>query len=142
MRVVLLIFSVLILSLSGCASLKKDSPGNQLQHLQMQISNLQSELRQKDEEIGSLSRQLEQEQEEKIKVSKDKKTKISATGNVLSVKKIQLALKNAGLYNGVVDGKIGRDTKKAIRDFQKANGLAVDGIAGGDTCMKLEKYLK
>ena len=31
------------------------------------------------------------------------------------------------------DGDFGPGTEKAVRDFQKANGLAVDGIAGPDT---------
>lgn len=31
------------------------------------------------------------------------------------------------------DGDFGPGTEKAVREFQKANGLAVDGIAGPDT---------
>ena len=31
------------------------------------------------------------------------------------------------------DGDYGNGTEQAVRDFQKANGLAVDGIAGPDT---------
>ncbi len=31
------------------------------------------------------------------------------------------------------DGDFGPGTEKAVRDFQQANGLAVDGIAGPDT---------
>jgi hypothetical protein len=32
----------------------------------------------------------------------------------LTHKDIQFALKNAGLYNGIIDGKIGKNTKKAM----------------------------
>jgi len=46
---------------------------------------------------------------------------------------IQLALKNAGFYNGTIDGKIGKNTKKAIREFQKTNGLKADGVVGPKT---------
>ncbi|MCX5716492.1 MAG: peptidoglycan-binding domain-containing protein, partial [Candidatus Omnitrophica bacterium] len=45
-------------------------------------------------------------------------------------KQIQTALKNAGLYIGQIDGKIGPLTKKAIEEFQKSNGLKVDGKVG------------
>ncbi len=54
---------------------------------------------------------------------------------------IQTALKNAGLYTGVVDGKIGPMTKKAIQEFQKTNSLQVDGKVGPKTWEALSKYL-
>ena len=56
-------------------------------------------------------------------------------------KEIQTALKNAGLYAGTIDGKTGPRTKKAILDFQKANGLKADGKVGPKTWAALEKYL-
>jgi peptidoglycan hydrolase-like protein with peptidoglycan-binding domain len=56
-------------------------------------------------------------------------------------KEIQMALKNAGFYAGVVDGKIGPQSKKAITDFQKANNLQADGKVGPKTWMVLGKYL-
>jgi len=58
-----------------------------------------------------------------------------------SKKEIQLALQNAGFYQGEVDGKIGPVSKKAIEEFQKANGLKVDGKVGLQTWGALEKYL-
>lgn len=58
-----------------------------------------------------------------------------------STKQIQRALKNAGYYTGNVDGKIGPKTKKAIREFQKANALAADGKVGPKTWAALSKYL-
>ncbi len=54
---------------------------------------------------------------------------------------IQTALKNANFYNGPIDGKIGPKTKKAIEEFQKANGLKVDGKVGTKTWALLSKYL-
>jgi len=58
-----------------------------------------------------------------------------------SALEIQTALKNAGYYEGSVDGKIGPQTKKAVEDFQKANGLKVDGKVGPMTWSALGKYL-
>ena len=56
-------------------------------------------------------------------------------------KEIQTALKNAGYYSGSIDGKIGKQTKKAIREFQSANGLKADGIVGPKTRDLLLQYL-
>jgi len=56
-------------------------------------------------------------------------------------KQIQLALKNAGYYSGAIDGKIGKVTKDAIKAFQRANNLIVDGKMGKKTWELLRKYL-
>ena len=37
--------------------------------------------------------------------------------------------------------KTGKTTKKAIKEFQKANGLTTDGIVGKQTWLRLKKYL-
>jgi peptidoglycan hydrolase-like protein with peptidoglycan-binding domain len=58
-----------------------------------------------------------------------------------SVKEIQAALKNAGVYSGEIDGKLGPMSKKAVEEFQRTNGLAVDGKVGPKTWVALSKYL-
>ncbi len=54
---------------------------------------------------------------------------------------VQTALQHAGFYTGNVDGKIGPKSKKAIEDFQSANGLKVDGKVGPKTWEMLGKHL-
>jgi peptidoglycan hydrolase-like protein with peptidoglycan-binding domain len=54
---------------------------------------------------------------------------------------IQTALKNAGYYTGAIDGKLGPLSKKATEEFQKANGLNVDGKIGPKTWAVLSKHL-
>jgi peptidoglycan hydrolase-like protein with peptidoglycan-binding domain len=54
---------------------------------------------------------------------------------------IQTALKNAGYYNGNIDGTIGPKTKQAIKDFQFKNNLSSDGKVGPKTWSKLSQYL-
>ena len=54
---------------------------------------------------------------------------------------IQTALKNANFYAGTIDGRLGPVSKKAIMEFQKANGLAADGRVGPKTWAVLEKFL-
>ena len=56
-------------------------------------------------------------------------------------KEIQQALKNAGLYEGEIDGKIGPKSKKAIEEFQAKNSLKVDGKVGANTWKRLKEYL-
>ena len=58
-----------------------------------------------------------------------------------TVYEIQTALKNAGFYAGMIDGKKGPLTKKAIEDFQRANNLGVDGKIGFKTWALLSPYL-
>ena len=56
-------------------------------------------------------------------------------------KDIQVALRNAGFYKGEIDGDIGPMSEKAIREFQEANNLVVDGKIGPKTWAVLKKYL-
>ena len=53
------------------------------------------------------------------------------------VKELQLALNEAGFDCGKVDGIFGGKTKAAVKDYQKAHGLKVDGIVGRQTWASL-----
>lgn len=57
--------------------------------------------------------------------------KIGSKGD--EVKQLQAALNATGNYNLKVDGIFGKDTDKAVRDYQGKNKLSVDGIAGAKT---------
>src|SRR5690625_2432940 len=64
------------------------------------------------------------------------------TSNIDSnIKKLQQDLKSLGYNPGKIDGIDGKNTKKAVREFQKAEGLTVDGIAGKKTKAKI-KHIK
>ena len=58
-------------------------------------------------------------------------SRYGSSGN--EVKQIQTKLKSWGYYNGSIDGIYGSKTLKAVKSFQKKNGLTVDGIAGPST---------
>ena len=51
----------------------------------------------------------------------------------VSILDIQRALKRAGFDPGTLDGRLGKKTKSAIKDFQRNNGLKADGIVGEKT---------
>ena len=51
----------------------------------------------------------------------------------MTIKQVQNLLAYHDLYKGIVDGIWGPLTEKAVRDFQKAFGLEVDGVVGRAT---------
>ena len=50
---------------------------------------------------------------------------------------MQIVLKSYGYYNGIIDGKFGNNSKKALVLFQGANNLSPDGVLGQQTCKLL-----
>lgn len=53
------------------------------------------------------------------------------------VKSAQQKLKDDGYYNGNIDGQDGPETHAAIRKFQEAQHLKVNGMLDKQTCNKL-----
>ena len=49
----------------------------------------------------------------------------------------QLELRNMGLYNGSLDGVVGPETKRALEQFQKNNGLDRTARLDGQTMVAL-----
>jgi len=63
------------------------------------------------------------------------------TADSITTKDMQLALRNASFYKGNIDGVSGPAMTSAIMEFQKANGLKPDGVAGSRTKGELIKYI-
>ena len=156
-----------LLALSGCAVTQ--SPDSEIEGLRKQLnivegqtqekdrqitslqdslhkgkSDLQSQLEEKEKTIASLQLALDNEAKQRALLSE----KIDAlTGqyktraSVNYIKQIQTALKNAGYDPGIIDGKLGSKTRKAIRYFQKENRLDINGKIDKKTWLKLKKYL-
>jgi hypothetical protein len=61
---------------------------------------------------------------------------VSAGSTGAIVTEVQTTLKSYG-YTVVVDGKFGSQTEKAVRSWQRSNGLTVDGIVGPVTLQSL-----
>ena len=126
-----------IFVLGGCTTVNKtDLLLNQ--GLRNKIMALETELRDKDDEINSLK-------ESSMKSSEDFNVNLGKAGEVnpqVDPKQIQTALKNAGYYQGTVDGKLGKKTRRAVRAFQRANNLPVDGKVGKNTWEVLKVYLE
>ena len=59
----------------------------------------------------------------------------------LHAQRVQMALKNAGVYQGRVNGMVGKNTKQALRYFQKMRGLRITGTINTATWNYLAPYL-
>jgi len=59
----------------------------------------------------------------------------------LNVRFIQVLLKEAGFNPGSIDGKMGARTKSAVKKFQEAYELKVDGKIGYQTLGKLAAFI-
>jgi peptidoglycan hydrolase-like protein with peptidoglycan-binding domain len=57
------------------------------------------------------------------------------------VSRLQRDLGQLNYYESPVDGVYGPQTSAAVKDFQRANGLVVDGVAGPATMAKINKQL-
>lgn len=125
--------AVFVFSLSGCATMRKND-ALEIQGLRNKVSALEAQLKEKDDELNSLKETSVKGGEETGRVGEAKQQ--------ADPKQIQTALKNAGFYQGNVDGKMGKKTRRAVREFQKANNLPVDGKVGKNTWVVLKDYLE
>ncbi|MDD5611265.1 MAG: peptidoglycan-binding protein [Candidatus Omnitrophica bacterium] len=131
--ILFLLVAFFAVSLVGCATTGKKSTE---QELKDQVSTLERQLQDKDAEISNLRDALAASIQEKENFAK---SKVCAK---YTMKDIQTALKNAGFDPGTIDGKGGKQTKEAIKAFQKANGLVADGKVGKKTWALLGAYIE
>src|SRR6478752_5308348 len=68
-------------------------------------------------------------------ISSSSLLRVGSTGP--NVQSLQQQLKNKGYFKGTTTQYFGSITKNAVKAFQRANGLLVDGEAGPDTLNKL-----
>ena len=129
-------------AVSGCAGQRYTQ---ELKRLQSQVGTLDERVTQL-ERVGGSSPVAEAPAEPAteptaIHVKAADSTPKSAAASIKpSTREIQQALKNAGFYQGSVDGKTGQFTKEAIKEFQRVHGLTDDGIVGKKTWAKLSAY--
>ena|SRR3989338_1123109 len=124
---------------SGCATTraKHDATAN----LQNQVTDLQSQLQAKDQEIQDLQARLESYERALPSTSGYPKGISSSSIKVpgVSVKDVQQALLRAGFDPGPADGRMGKKTRAAVKEFQRRNNLNADGIVGEKTWSLLKQ---
>ncbi len=130
-----LFFLASLVFIAGCATTraKRDTTAD----LQSQVTELRSQLQTKDQEIQELQARLESNDRAIQNVPTYAGSNISSSSLIrvsgVSVKDVQQALARAGLDPGPVDGRMGKKTKAAIKEFQRSHHLRADGIVGEKT---------
>ena len=157
------IIFLLALVASGCSTTRTVQPPTETK-LQMRVVQLENKVEEREKDIEDLRSEIDE-------ISRQMETKSAAPnssrvesipgpstatatqpvtnylyGDIIRVdahpQDIQTALKNAGYYNGNVDGKLGQNSQKAIRDFQADHNLQADGVIGRKTWAELKNFLK
>jgi len=139
-----LVFSFLVVfavALTGCATKgtvrQKDM---EIQGLKNQVTVLETQIQNKEQEINGLKEALNTRQAEEAKVESEAKENAVVKAHT-SVKDLQMALQNAGYKPGKIDGRMGTQTRDALKAFQKAHDLKANGRANKKTWALLGKYL-
>lgn len=138
-----------IASIAGCSTVPKKKYEQDMGGMKAKVETLETRVEGVETKQAQVERMTSEQAQalEELRLRKEKvvETNISVknrTGGKVKegIKDIQECLKNAGFYNGKIDGVKGRNTKKAIKEFQKANGLKADGKVGPKTWEILSKY--
>lgn len=140
----LVVAAAVVLVVSGCSTVpkhfKEDMTGmkTKVDTLESRVDTVET----KQAEVEKISAEQLQAIEE-IKAQKQQqvsKSNVGIKSRSVSAAELQAALKNAGFYDGKLDGVKGPQTKSAIKAFQEANGLRADGVVGPKTWDLLCRY--
>jgi len=134
MRKILAFILIVSFMLPGCAVFQQKD----IKDLKSRVSSLERQQSSFESQAVSESPQTYTQAVEVQKVTPAPKPKAVSK---MTSKEIQAALDNAGYYYGPIDGKIGKLSTKAIKEFQADHGLKVDGVAGTQTQLLLFEYL-
>jgi len=138
------LLSLMTVTLTGCAGHR----AAQTQNLNMQVAQLDGRISMLENHLGLIEGKAWNQRED-VSYLRGRVEGMQAgfgqSGRAASIKstpkRIQTALKNAGYYSGSVDGKVGPQTKQAIKEFQRTHGLSADGKVGPKTWTQLAQYL-
>lgn len=136
---------VVAFAVSGCSSVPKKTR-EEMTGIKTRVDTLESKVGEMETKQAYTERATQEQAAaiEEMKSVKMANTNISTKPRGARagarMKEIQQCLKNANFYDGTVDGIKGGKTRKAIKDFQKANGLTADGLVGKKTWEALGKY--
>jgi len=150
----------LVVFMAGCSTTKTAMPSSS--HMQLRVSSIESQLDDQSQDISELKTSVSELSNsvkhvvslkqhsgtatKTIKKVVSNKQTQSKYQNILRVpvapREVQSALKEAGYYQGTIDGRLGPQSERAIKEFQSDHDLASDGIVGKKTWTELKTYLE
>ena len=138
------LMGLMAVTLTGCAGHR----AAQVQDVKMQVAQLDGRVSMLENHLGLIEGKAWNQRED-VSYLRGRVEGMQAgfgqSGRAAAIKStprgIQTALKNAGYYTGSVDGKIGPQTKQAVKEFQRTHGLSTDGKVGPKTWTQLAQYL-
>jgi DNA-directed RNA polymerase alpha subunit len=131
-----------VVGIAGCASAPKKAE-EELKTVKTKVDTLETRVEGVETKQADMERAAAEQAQAlaaKATVETNITTRTGTCKGSERIKEIQTCLKNAGFYDGNVDGVKGKQTKKAVKDFQKANGITADGVVGKKTWELLSKY--
>lgn len=143
----LVIAMIAVFFIAGCETVPKKFR-EEVSGIKSKVDTLESRVEGVESKQADVERATSQQAQtlEELRAKREESVKTNfevmpkAGKSKAHTKEIQVCLKNAGFYNGKIDGIKGKGTKRAIKEFQRANGLKADGIAGPKTWDLLSKY--
>lgn len=154
MNVRIVLGIVMVGFLSGCATTSARSGGSleiKVAQLERRLLDSDTEIQELKYEVSRLSDQIDSAESRGDVSSSSKKGRLGSEDKSIpegtirvsaSPDDVQKALQKAGYYDGAVDGKIGRRTIDAIKNFQKEHDLKADGVIGTKTWQAMQGYLE
>lgn len=144
-----LIFAMVI-AISGCETVPKKFR-EEVSGIRTRVDTLETRVEGVESKQADVERTATSAAQavDELKASKEKEAYTATTNFTVKprsgsssakTRDIQVCLKNAGYYDGPVDGIKGKKTRRAIKQFQEANGLTADGVVGPRTWEALSKY--
>ncbi|MFA6079674.1 MAG: peptidoglycan-binding domain-containing protein [Candidatus Omnitrophota bacterium] len=134
-----MIVAALVFAVSGCSTVPKKYT-EEMSGLKTKVDTLETRVGEMEAKQSSEQSLTAEDTTGQQMSGTNFSTKSSAGKTGARMRDIQSRLKNAGYYDGEIDGVKGKNTKKAIKEFQKANGLTADGVVGKKTWEALDKY--
>lgn len=140
------VVGVAVLAVSGCSSVPKKHFNEEMSGIKTRVETLETRVEGVEAKQAATEKVAETVTkapepswpETNFTTKSDKSSPAPAVK--ADVKQVQAALKKAGYYSGKIDGVKGRNTKRAIKAFQRDHGLASDGAVGKKTWELLSKY--
>ncbi|MDP2912735.1 MAG: peptidoglycan-binding domain-containing protein [Candidatus Omnitrophota bacterium] len=140
-----------IFAISGCGTArKKPNIAEEVSTIKTKVETIESKLDSVEARQADAARAASEQTQAIDELKSIAEKRIAATNISIKprtgrtsdrIRDIQVCLQNAGFYKGSIDGIKGNATIKAIKGFQKMNGLRADGIAGRKTWSLLSKYI-